>query len=347
MNPDIQNIFCPKCGKPSETPGLCTQCRIESTPWYTCDNRVTSIHCPSCGATKVGNTWTDSDRQRSDLAPEIAKSAVHLRPEVRKPAIEVSVDDMTVNRSRANLVIRGSLYNKPVEGTCSVEIIWHKEQCDRCNRISGSYYEGIVQVRADGRIPSVYEIQTASSIAEQVEDSLQSGGERLSFISDMQSTRDGLDIIVGSQHIGALISQKIIAELGGRYTTHPKLVGEKNGRQLFRITYSVRLPRYQKYDIVVVKNKYFEVQGVESRLRAIDLSDGASKSIREDDVERTIGNSRNAESGLVVFTDNSMVGILDPVSNKTRECRRPKWLDIRNGQYLQLLRDGEQIIIVG
>jgi nonsense-mediated mRNA decay protein 3 len=163
----------------------------------------------------------------------------------------------------------------------------------------------------------------------------------------MQSTRDGLDIIVGSQHIGALISQKIIAELGGRYTTHPKLVGEKNGRQLFRITYSVRLPRYQKYDIVVVKNKYFEVQGVESRLRVVDLSDGASKTIREDDVERTIGNSRNAESGLVVFTDNTMVGILDPVSNKTRECRCPKWLDIRNGQYLQLLRDGEQIIIVG
>jgi nonsense-mediated mRNA decay protein 3 len=164
----------------------------------------------------------------------------------------------------------------------------------------------------------------------------------------MNETRDGLDIIVGSQHIGAQISQRIIAELGGRYTTHPKLVGEKNGRQLFRVTYSVRLPRYQKYDVVVVKRRYYEVQGVESHyLRTIDLADGASKSVREDDVERTIGNTRNAESGLVVFTDGTMVGILDPESNKTREFRRPKWLNIRDGQYLQLLRDGDHLIIVG
>ncbi len=202
-------------------------------------------------------------------------------------------------------------------------------------------------MRADGRIPSVYEIQTSSSIAQQVEDSLQAGGERLSFISEMSEIHDGLDIIVGSQHIGAQISQRITAELGGRYTTHPKLVGEKNGRQLFRITYSVRLPRYQKYDVVVVKNRYYEVQAVESRIRAIDLADGASKSLREDDVERTIGNARNAESGLVVYTDDTTVGILDPASNRTVECRQPKWLNVRDGQYLQLLRDGDHLIITG
>jgi nonsense-mediated mRNA decay protein 3 len=344
---NIQHNFCPKCGNPSETPGLCTPCRIGNTPWFSCDKRVTHIHCPSCGASKVRNTWTDSERQRAELAPEIAKTAVHIHPDVKKVVLGVTIDDLTVNRSRGNLTIRGILYNKPVEGTCSTEIIWHKEQCDRCNRISGSYYEGVVQVRADGRIPSVYEIQTSSSIAQQVEDSLQAGGERLSFISEMSEIHDGLDIIVGSQHIGAQISQRITAELGGRYTTHPKLVGEKNGRQLFRITYSVRLPRYQKYDVVIMKDRYYEVQGVESRLRAIDLTDGASKSLREDDVERTIGNTRNAESGLVVFTDGITVGILDPVSNRTVECRRPKWLDVRNGQYLQFLRDGDHLVITG
>jgi len=345
---NIQHTFCPKCGNPTNAPGLCTACRIGDKPWFSCEKRVKHVHCPSCGAMKVGNTWTDSDRPRSELAPEIARSAVHFIPEVRKPSIEVTIDDLTVNRSRGNLVIRGTLYNKAVEGTCTVEIVWHKEQCDRCNRISGSYYEGVVQVRAEGRTPSVYEIQTSSSIAQQVEDSLQAGGERLSFISDMHEIRDGLDIIVGSQHIGAQISQRIIAELGGRYTTHPKLVGEKNGRQLFRVTYSVRLPRYQKYDVVVVKKRYYEVEGVEARhLRTIDLADGTSKAVREDDVERTLGNTRNAESGLVVFTEPGIVGIMDPETNRTREVKRPGWIEIRPGQYLQLLRDGDHLVIVG
>jgi nonsense-mediated mRNA decay protein 3 len=319
MKTDIQGNFCPKCGKPSETDGLCNQCRIGSTPWFTCDNRVKSTNCPSCGAIKVVNTWTDSTDERSALGPEVAKSAVHFHKDVKKPSIDVSIRDLTLNRSRATLVLGGVLYNKQVKGICTVEILWHKEQCDRCNRISGSYYEGVVQVRAEGRTPSTFEIQTAASVAQQIEDTLQAGGERLSFISDINEIHDGIDIIIGSQHIGLLISQGIIAQLGGRYTTHPKLVGEKNGRQLFRVTYSVRLPRFQKNDVFRIRNRYFEVLRVESHhIQAIDLKDGNTKSVREDDVDKIIGNSRNAEQGLIVFADGKNMGILDPVSRKCR-----------------------------
>jgi nonsense-mediated mRNA decay protein 3 len=272
---------------------------------------------------------------------------VHFHKDVKKPSIEVTIRNLTLNRSRAALVLRGVLYNKPVEGTCTVEILWHKEQCDRCNRISGSYYEGIVQVRAEGRTPSTFEIQTAASIAQHVEDTLQAGGERLSFISDINEIHDGIDIIIGSQHIGLLISQGIIAQLGGRYTTHPKLVGEKNGRQLFRVTYSVRLPRFQKNDVIKVRNRYYEIQRVESHhLQTLDLTDGSSKSVREDDVEKILGNSRNAEPGLVVFADGKTMGILDPVSSRTREYPQLKWLVARAGVHRRVQPAGEHLGVV-
>ena len=343
----IRDNFCPKCGKPSETEGLCRECRVGNTPWFTCDARVTSIHCPSCGAIKQINTWTDNTRSREELGPEIAKEAVHFHPDVKRPEISGSIEDLTVNRSRASLVVRGTLYKKPVEGTCTTEIIWHKEQCDRCNRISGSYYEGIVQVRADGRIPSTYEIQMSASIAQQIEDTLQSGGERLSFISDMNEIHDGLDIIIGTQHIGLMISQRIVASLGGRYTTHPKLVGEKNGRQLFRITYSVRLPRYQKHDVVAAGKRYYEVDRIEAHhVRATDLRDGTAKSVREEDIIRLVGNTRNAESALVVFSDPTGIGVLDPVSNRTIDLAAPSWMEIRAGEHVNILRDGDHLILV-
>jgi nonsense-mediated mRNA decay protein 3 len=274
-------------------------------------------------------------------------SAVHFHADVKKPEIDVIVDELTVNRSRATLSLRGTLYKTPVTGTCTVEIIWDKEQCDRCNRISGSYYEGIVQVRAEGRIPSTFEVQMSASIAQQIEETLQSGGERLSFISDMNEIRDGIDIIIGTQHIGQLISQGIVAQLGGRYTTHPKLVGEKNGRQLYRITYSVRLPRFQKHDVVIVRKRYYVVERIESNhVRVLDLKDGTSKTVRLDDIERIIGNSRNVESALAAFSDNSIVGILDPVSGRTHEIARPGWMEIKAGDHVNILRDGEQFIIV-
>jgi 60S ribosomal export protein NMD3 len=347
MRENIRGNFCPKCGKPSETAGLCSKCRIGSTPWFTCKRRVTSTNCPSCGAMKVVNTWTDSILNHADLGPEIAKSAVHFHPDVKKSSIGVTVEDITMNRSRAMLTLRGILYKSPVEGTCTVEILWHKEQCDRCNRISGSYYEGVVQVRAEGRDPSTYETQIAASVAQQVEDTLQAGGERLSFVSDIKDTRDGLDIVIGSQHIGLLIAQGIVARLGGRYTTHPKLVGEKNGRQLYRITYSVRLPRFQKNDVIAIKDRYYEVQRVESRhLLVTDLSDGNPRSVRKDNVQRIIGNSRNAEPALVVFADGKSMGVLDPVSCQTRDYPWLAWLGVRAGDHVCFLRDGDQMVFI-
>lgn len=343
----IRDNFCPKCGKPTDETGLCTTCKIGSTPWFTCDNRVKHTECPSCGAMKQGNTWTDSEKTRAEIAPDLARTAVHFHPEVKKPTIDVTIDDLTINRSRANMTVRGLLYKNPVEATCSVEIVWHKEQCDRCNRISGSYYEGIVQVRAEGRIPSTFETQMAGSIAQEVEDSLQAGGERLSFISDIAPSRDGIDITIGSQHIGLLICQRIVAQMGGRYTTHPKLVGEKNGRQLFRITYSMRLPRFQKYDVVKVKNRFLEVERVESHyIRAMDLGDGSPKSVRDDDVERIIGNARNAETALVAFSDGKTLGIMDPVTHKTWEFPAHAWMKVEAGDHVAILRDGDQLIIV-
>ena len=294
------------------------------------------------------NTWTDTEHDRAGLAPELAKTAVHFHPDVKKPSMVVSVEDNTLNRSTATITLKGLLYNIPVEGTCSVELVWHKEQCDRCNRISGSYYEGIVQVRAEGRLPSTFELQMSAGIAQQVEDSLQAGGERLSFIADMNENREGLDITVGSQHIGMLISQGITAQLGGRVTTHPKLVGEKNGRQLYRITYSVRLPRFQKQDVLLSHGRYIEVVRVESNhLKVMDLTEGIPRSIREEDVERLIGNMRNAESALVVFADSNTLGILDPETCQTKEFRKLKWLDVQAGQHVLVLRDGDQLIVVG
>jgi len=344
----IRDFFCPKCGKATEHDGLCTECRIGNTPWFVCDRRIKSVYCPSCGALKQVNTWTDSERERAELAPELAKSAVHFHPDVRKPSMVVTVEDNTPNRSTATIALKGLLHKMPLEATCSVEIVWHKEQCDRCNRICGCYYEGIVQVRAEGRLPSTFELQMSAGIAQQVEDSLQAGGERLSFIADSNETREGLDITVGSQHIGTLISQGIIAQLGGRYTTHPKLVGEKNGRQLYRITYSVRLPRFQKQDVILSRGRYLQVIRVESgHIRALDLADGISKSVREEDIERLVGNLRDAVAALVAFADSHIMGILDPETCQTKELRKIPWLDVTAGDHVQVLRDGDNLIVVG
>jgi nonsense-mediated mRNA decay protein 3 len=343
----IKDRFCPKCGRPTKDEGVCDQCRLEETRWFSCDPRVRCIQCPSCGALKRGNTWTDTSLERSEISSELARCAVHLHPDVKKVSIDSRVEDFSTTRSRAFMTIKGMLCDEPVGTTCETEIAWQKEQCDRCNRISGSYYEGVVQVRALERNPSQYEIQTAAGIASEVEEALQTGGERLSFISDIQENRDGLDIIVGSQHIGLLIARRITAELGGRFSTHPKLIGERNGSQLFRITYSVRLPKYQKRDVIRFHGHYGEVVQVDPRtMRVFDFSDGTIKVIRDREVEKIVGSARNAKDAMVAFSSGDTIGVLDPSTFATRECVAGRGFDVRAGQHIQVMQDGDHLVVL-
>ena len=69
---------------------------------------------------------------------------------------------------------------------------------------------------------------------------------------------------------------------------------------------------------IKIRNRYYEIIRVESHhVQTIDLRDGTAKSVREDDVEKIIGNSRNAETGFVVFADGKNMGILDPATSRT------------------------------
>ena len=341
--------ICPSCGKGSETGEICASCRVGKTVWLGCEKRVDCIRCPACGARKTGSTWTD-DLQEIDeeaLAEDMVKSAIHLHSDLKSPAFTIKIRATGANRSAADVQIEGVLYGVPVEGACRVEIAWIREQCDRCSRISGSYYEGVVQVRAQGRRPGYEEIRQAIEIAEEVEREMIAGGERLSYISKMDETREGLDITVGSQQIGQAIASAITQRLGGRFSTHPKLVGEKAGRALYRITYSLRLPMYTKGDIIELGTGYGEVLHEDSvQVRYMDLGTGAIKSVRKADVRRLVGNVRDAEEVVIAFIDGNTVGLLEPGTGITRECYGALCRGAIPGEQMLVVRDGETLIPV-
>ncbi len=347
---NIQQAFCPRCGAPSPEGGLCPKCRVAETTWLSCEPRVTAVSCPTCESLKRGGTWSDLQTERSELVAELALQAVGLHPDVRDAAVEVRCEDTRPNRTSCIVDVDAMLYAVPVHGTCTVEIVWRREQCDRCSRISGSYYEGIVQVRATGRKINAHEREAAAAIAEQVEDALQQAGERLSFVSSIEESRDGLDIVVGSRHLGQMISQQITGALGGRYTTHPRLVGERDGKALYRITYSVRLPYYRKGDVVVSRGMYYEIRVIEPRRLAVfDLQTGAARLMHETEIERRVGNVCEAESAIVAFVHGNTVGLLDPKTYQTREVSALPWLTPAEGMPVRVIRDEEQdrLIMVG
>ncbi|NYT20890.1 MAG: NMD protein affecting ribosome stability and mRNA decay [Methanomicrobiales archaeon] len=344
----IRENICPRCGRPSEDGGLCGACRAAQLRWYSCPARVVSICCPGCGARKEAGLWVETEVPREELTNTLVKQAIVIIPEIHDPDITISIHDKSSNRSVADCRMSGTLFGEPVEGSCQIEIVWQKEQCDRCSRVSGSYYEGVVQVRATGRKPLPREIRNAERIAREVEEALISSGERLSFISEIEETRDGLDITIGSQRIGQEIATAIVRVMGGRYTTHPKLIGERAGKRLYRITYSVRLPKYTKGDIVMVHGRYGEVQSADGRdIRISDIRDGQQRSVPEQKVGALVGNVRDAAEYLVTFREGDTIGVLDPGTGESTECRIPPGMRAEPGDRVRILRTADELLLLG
>ena len=344
----IRESFCPLCGGPS-VEDLCSRCRAGRTRWMEAPPRVECITCPTCGSRKKGAIWQDSPVSREELTRELAVQAVRLVPEVRDAEFRVTSRERSPNRTIASIRVKATLFGVPVEDEAEVEVVFRGETCDRCSRISGGYFEGVVQVRAAGRALSPHEQEVAARIACEVEERLQEGGARLSFISRM-TEEEGLDIVVGKSAMGERIAQEITGALGGRYTVHPKLTGEKDGKRLYRITYSIRLPRLQKGDVIEADGEYLEVREAGKRqLKVFHLGTGSMTVFFPGAPYRIIGNVRDAVSALVAYTEAGTAGVLDPETFATREVRMPGWVETAAGSQIRVLldRSGDRIVVVG
>ena len=340
--------FCPKCGAPSDNGELCGKCKAKDLVWIEIPPRIECTICPSCDSVKTSGMWSDSAITREDLSYTLVETSIKVHPDVKNVQKSISIRDTSSNRSLATILVIGELYGIPVEHTAKVKFVWIHEQCDRCSRIMGSYYEGVIQVRANGRKPTAFEIRRAGEIAYQIEDLMQNAGDRLSFVSDVEETKDGVDITYSSQAIGTAIAHDIVGALGGSYTTHPKLIGEKNGIRLYRVTYSLRLPHFAKGDVIFREKGYFQIlRQNKDTVFVKDLKTGLNRSFRENDEDPLIGNARTPESGTIIYRDAGLMGILDPKTNEVLEAPDRNWIEAYEGQNLLFLRHKETIIPLG
>ena len=344
---NVQEAMCPKCGRPSESGEICRVCQTENIEWFSCARRIILIRCPNCQSLKDKNGWADCSRSREELENDAVLSSLQIFEGLKNTDINVRLEENSKNRTFAHIAVTGDLYGKAVDASCNVEILWQYDSCDRCSRYQGNYWQGIVQLRAEGRRATSEEQERAKQIAFNAEETLQTQGDRLSFITRMEDGREGLDIIVGTQSLGELIAREVTRLIGGRYSCHPTLIGEKEGKKLFRITYAVRLPRYSKGDIILIRGTYGEILGSEGRtISYLDLSTGIPRTVPDSVESQYLGSVRDGKVMSAIFQDGKTLGLMDEETGKTYEVTTPAWRRISTGDKVHILMDNDRIIIV-
>ena len=120
------------------------------------------------------------------------------------------------------LIVKG---DNRIEAERFVRLDKNVTTCPRCSRISGGYFEAIIQLRGDPKKVA----KSAESIMKRL--------EKLTFISKTEEKEEGIDIYAGDSK--AVVG--LMGELGLRTLISKKLVGQDEGKQLYRTTFLVRL----------------------------------------------------------------------------------------------------------
>ncbi len=200
------NIICPKCGREGGyIDAFCVDCypyKIE------CPSKITIIRCKKCEKIKLSGKWEKASE--SKIRKQILKQC-------KGEFLDVEYDEF-----KKKLIFEVKK-GKFLEKNFKLEI--EDTTCPYCSRISGGYYEAIIQLRGN---PKKIEKE-----AEKIKRTL----SKKTFLTKEEEKHGGVDIYVGSSK--AVLEYITENKIKAKKTT--KLVGMKEGKRLYRLTVSIRL----------------------------------------------------------------------------------------------------------
>ncbi|MFX1559396.1 MAG: 60S ribosomal export protein NMD3 [Promethearchaeota archaeon] len=270
---------CYQCGEPAVLDGLCAECYNKEHPLIEVETPLTLLSCKRCGSVKIPGGWkklsfaaADSD----DLWPHQLDILLENEMKPLVHGIELDIEEEKRLDRVLHVVLRafGKSHEDlpPHEEQYPVEVRFSYGTCDTCGMMSGGYYEATLQIRADGRQLTDEE---ENDIVRTVTDMTiaQYGSDDKAFVTKISSDRYGMDFQMGSEHLCRSIAENLESRYLAQRKQNYKLVGQdKRGKDKFRTTILIRLPRFGIGDFVRVLGNPCQVMAMsKSGLTCFDL----------------------------------------------------------------------------
>ncbi len=205
------SIICPRCGATNAQKQFIEAFCIDCYPVdITLPKEILFDVCKRCDRIRSGREWVKQDNE------EISRTVL------RKCKGSFSRAYYDRNANLITFVI--SKGPKSISIIRRAPVTFQVTICPDCSRLSGGYYEGILQLRGDRKKVEKY----ARTIQRRISET--------SFVSRVEENRDGIDLYFGSTP--AMV--EVLGELQLTYRITKKLFGMKEGKTMYRSTIAVR-----------------------------------------------------------------------------------------------------------
>ncbi|AFL94709.1 putative nonsense-mediated mRNA decay protein, NMD3-family [Thermococcus cleftensis] len=371
--------FCYRCGI-SESEGgplingLCQVCYRKENSVLLIEDEVNTELCQNCGSYRKRGLWVDPmSYELEELIFEVAENALleeledsfseKIREyEVVLPEELDEIDDLPVGRAVVSFepmdfhiehfpaiityevrvkAKTHELQRELHDEAKKVTVYVRQTVCPRCQKFLGGYFEAILQVRAEGRPLSEEERKAIGRLVEEKVDEIMRK-DRMGFIQDTIEKEEGLDFYMGSTSSARKLAQAIRERFGGTISEAYELVGvdRQTSREVYRTSVSVRIPKFQRGDIVADKRgNVYEVERVDGKgvsLRNLSTNESEHrdwKTVKREGID-TVEHERS--EAMVTSIMPGEVQLMDMETYETYELERPP-MDLSEGEIYRMV----------
>jgi len=343
-------LACPVCGQPSDTQieGKCKDCFLQSINFASIPLVVHTIVCPMCGAFKKSGSWVESNDEIEEIINNTINKELKILPGSEDILVSIEFTDTNPSIYLAHIKVTGNIKGVKAHAELDSEIRVVKETCDACSRLSGGYYESIIQIRAEGRFPDEDEVVKVLELVYEIVERQKLKGDRLSFISKEEKLHEGTDVYVGSNSTAKQICRIAGERFGSTFSESPTLSGKKDGKEIYRITYSLRLPRLKPGDIINVEGKTVLVRHSGKRTSGLYLDSGLEFADNTDRLKnsKNVSSIKDAEPVVLLSIENDTVQVMHPKTFRPVTLKKPAYLSVEGGEEIRAVIIGDDIFIL-
>jgi nonsense-mediated mRNA decay protein 3 len=273
-------MFCVECGADGPTyEGLCVRCfdkkyRVVEPPAF-----LDATRCQSCGAIRFKGGWFRTGLEFATA--RLLQEAVPRRPPYERVSFTHTAREEDPNNFLLTVKAVGRHQDFKIVQDFHTRLRIQPGICDTCQKQRGHYYEGILQVRGEGRELTPREIRDVRTF---VAARIDRAHDPTSFVSRVEQEHGGLDFYVSTNALGRNLAREISEAFGGRVSSSPKLFGQRGGKELYRVTSLVRLSPFGIGDVVRHKGLIAEVTAVGPFVVLRDLVSGEERRFKPRDL---------------------------------------------------------------
>ncbi|RLI91875.1 MAG: hypothetical protein DRO89_03160 [Candidatus Altiarchaeales archaeon] len=310
-------MLCPRCGRKSY--GLCIDCFLEENPVKLRDIKLSLC---TCGNYLYRGRWS---RKITDSIERIVEKNLIVPSEIRLKGMRV-LPRFRGSRIDLEIWVSGLYGGREFRKKFDTSIEIERRECPECSKLSSDYYEAVIQFRTKKPVTDL--------------------DLNPRFISKIKRVRGGFDLYVISSGYARQLRRRF-DDLGFQIRESSKLVGKKNGKNVYRISISIEEPDFEEGDFLRYGGDIIQVLRRGKRSICRNIVNKKRKTIPISNLRgyKPIAKRSDLREGVVTMVSPGGVQVLDLKDNKTYELKN-ETLGLEPGQEIDILKIGKGIYIL-